>query len=175
VKLNKIDVACSMLDTSIELWFYEKDPISIHTLVCSSYQIIHDINKQVGWRDLLYDSLVIKDEYQKEMNKRLKESYNFFKHADKDKDDTIEFNPELSNTFIMFSCFGLKCLSIPTNNVREAFVSYYALMKPEILKIDAKDKMIKIIDKDKINSILEMKRSDYLEIFKAYNEKICFA
>lgn len=175
MKLNKIDVACSMLDTSIELWFYQKDPVSIHTLVCSSYQIIHDINKQIGWRDLLYDSLVIKDEYQKEINKMLKESYNYFKHADKDINQTIEFNPELSITYIMFSCFGLKCLSIPSNNVREAFVSYYALMKPEVLKIDAKEKIMSIVNKEKINSILEMKKSDDLEIFKSYNKNICFA
>ncbi len=57
-KITKFEAAKRQLDTAITLWFSEADTVSIHTLVCSAHQIIHDINQQKGHRDLLYDSLV---------------------------------------------------------------------------------------------------------------------
>lgn len=66
VTLEKLEVAWRQIDTAITLWFNDGDPVSIRTLACSAYQIVHDVNQKAGWRDLLYDSLVIKDEYRRE-------------------------------------------------------------------------------------------------------------
>jgi hypothetical protein len=54
--ISKINVACRQLDTAIELWFQESDPVSIHLLVCSSHQIIHDIIRHRGQREPLFNS-----------------------------------------------------------------------------------------------------------------------
>jgi len=96
------------IDTAITLWFNEGDPVSIHTLACSAYQIVHDINQKTGWRDLLYDSVVIKDEYRKKWVDTIKRPYNFLKHADKDASDSIEFDSSTNEVFIMFTCLGLE-------------------------------------------------------------------
>lgn len=38
--LSKIDVAKAQLETAIQLYFLEKDPISIHTLASASEEIL---------------------------------------------------------------------------------------------------------------------------------------
>ena len=64
LRISKIDAARRQLDCAIELWFFDKDEISIHTLAAAAYQIIHDLKVHKGIvRDLLYDSAMIKDEY----------------------------------------------------------------------------------------------------------------
>ena len=50
--INKLDAACQQLNTAISLWFSDGDAISVHTLACSAYQIVHDINRRQGGRDL---------------------------------------------------------------------------------------------------------------------------
>ena len=56
VQISKIESARRQLDCAIELWFLDKDEVSIHTLVAAAHQIIHDIKVQRGEkRDLLYD------------------------------------------------------------------------------------------------------------------------
>ena len=75
----KRDAADRQLDVAIKLWFNGEDPIAIHTLACSAYQIVHDLCPE---EELLYRSLVFKEEYRKKAISHLKSSYNFFKHAD---------------------------------------------------------------------------------------------
>ena len=66
IRISNLDSARRQLDCAIELWFAEKDIVSVHTLVAAAHQIIHDINRRRGGRDLIFDSLVIKDEYRSE-------------------------------------------------------------------------------------------------------------
>jgi len=53
------------------LFFEQRDPVSIHTLVGASLQILHDHIDDVGivWDENLFlhkDTIYIKDEYRKE-------------------------------------------------------------------------------------------------------------
>jgi hypothetical protein len=51
-KISKIEAACRQLNTAIKLWFADGDLVSIHTLACSAHQIVHDINRQKGGREM---------------------------------------------------------------------------------------------------------------------------
>jgi hypothetical protein len=64
--IDKLEAACRLLNTAIVLWFNNGDAVSIHTLACSAHHIVHDINYLKGGMDLLYDSLIFKDEYRRE-------------------------------------------------------------------------------------------------------------
>jgi hypothetical protein len=48
IKISKLDAARRQLDTAIELWFHDGDPISIHTLTSAAFEIIQDLNKKHG-------------------------------------------------------------------------------------------------------------------------------
>ena len=141
-RINKLDAACRQLNTAISLWFNDGDTVSIHSLACSAHQIVHDINQQRGNRDLIYDSLKIKDEYRREANRFLKHPYNFFKHADNDAYETVEFKPILTELFIMFTSLGLEILGRQPDPIRAAFNIYYGLRNPDLLTEKGKNNFI---------------------------------
>jgi hypothetical protein len=80
----------------------------VHALAYAAYEVVHAISKRrdPNRRDLLFDSALVKDEHRREFNATIKKHANFFKHADKDGDSVIEFNPALSEMFILFATLG---------------------------------------------------------------------
>jgi argininosuccinate synthase len=60
--VTKIEAARRQLNTAIELWFNDGDPVSIHTLASSAHQIIHDLNRRNKGPDLFLDTIFIKEE-----------------------------------------------------------------------------------------------------------------
>src|SRR6266478_5939088 len=75
LKLKKLDAAQRQLRTAITLWFHDGDPVAIHALAFAAYEVIHTVSKKRNpyRRDLLFDTLLIKDEYRKDFCIKLKE------------------------------------------------------------------------------------------------------
>lgn len=168
-RINKLDAACRQLNTAISLWFNDGDTVSVHTLTCSAHQIVHDINQQRSNRDLIserliYDSLKIKDEYRREANRLLKDPYNFFKHADKDASDTVEFKASLTEFFIMFTILGLEILGRQPDPIRKAFSIYYGLSNPHYLTTKGKSEWLERIPEDNRKQILKMPKCQFFEL-----------
>ena len=166
INVTKLKAAECQLDKAIELWFNDDDPISIHMLACSAYQIIHDINNRNGGRDLIYDSLVIKEKFRKEVNMKLKKEYNFFKHADRDWDDSIEFNTENTAFFILYSCIGLELLGVTHSLERRIFFHYYMIMHQGIASERYQEELDKIFNKLGSDEIYDIKKIDFFEFYK---------
>jgi hypothetical protein len=163
--IDKLDAACRQLNTAISLWFSDGDSVSIHTLACSAHQLVHDINQKIGGRDLLYDSLVIKDEYRREANKIFKKAYNFFKHANNDAYGTIEFKPCLTEFFIMFTSLGLEIIGRKPDPIRSAFNIYYGLRNPHLLTSKGKSEWLERISEDNRKQILSMKKQQFFDLY----------
>src|SRR5437764_9562250 len=98
LKLSKLDCVRRQLEMAIELYFMERDPVSIHTLAGAVYQLLIDINKHRGGRPLLVELESLKGMVvpgrEKEVMRLMTESENFFKHADRDPEGVIDFSPE---------------------------------------------------------------------------------
>ncbi|SRR6266508_744311 len=101
ITISKLDGALRQLETAITLWFHDGDPFSIQTLAASASQVLCDVNNHRKGQPLLLDPSLIKPEYQKEYHKALKACPNFLKHADKDPEASIAFNPTL-NMILLF-------------------------------------------------------------------------
>ncbi|WP_426357868.1 hypothetical protein ACPUVO_15640 [Pseudocolwellia sp. HL-MZ19] len=99
--LSKFDVAERQLLQAIRMFFNDEDPISIHTLAEAAAQVICDIGTDYGVKSNLRESDKIREDKKNEWRKILFKSRNFFKHADKDKNELHEFNTEL-NDFSLF-------------------------------------------------------------------------
>ena len=137
ITLTKMDAARRQLGTAIELWFNDGDPVSIHTLACASYEMIHVLSRHKGRKEgLLFDSLLVRDEYRAEMNRKAKEHANFFKHANKDADREVVFRPRLSDTFIVFSIIGLEACGLNKNAKESAFIWWLSLAMPNLCTED---------------------------------------
>lgn len=120
INITKVGAARSQLIEAINLFFEERDPVSIHTLVGAALQILNDhVDRDEVWKtDLIlhYNSIYIKDEFRKEWFNSINEARNFFKHADKDLKDgriSIEFETKL-NEFNIFE--SIRCLKIIEGN-----------------------------------------------------------
>lgn len=131
IRVSKLDAARRQLGCAIELWFADKDDVSIHTLAAAAYQIIHDINKKKGGQELYYDSIMIKDEYRSEFIALVKKDMNFFKHADQDPEGITEFIPMGSTMFMLFSVVGLQQLGESPNDVEGIFILWLAFHQPD--------------------------------------------
>ena len=162
--IDKLEAASRQLNTAISLWFNDGDAVGIHTLACSAHQIVHDINHRQGGRDLIYDSFVFKDEHRREINKKFKQHYNFFKHAEKDPCGTIEFDPSITEFFIIFTLMGLEILGREPDEVRRAFFIYYLLRNPDLLTEKAKVKL-DTMGRDGLQYALNMPKQQFFEFY----------
>ena len=148
INVSKMAAAKSQLLEAINLFFEERDPISIHTLTCAALQILHDHFDDVGqvWDHKLifhYDSIFVKDEYRKEHAEHVHEVRNFFKHADRDLKTgktSIEFNTENNAFYILEAARCLKIIE-GSNYVFHpefrVFIGWYGLKYPDHFKDDA--------------------------------------
>ena len=155
--------------------------MSIHTLVAAAYQIIHDIKMHKGIpRDLLYDSIMIKDEYRKRWMDTLKKSQNFFKHANRDPDPegSIEFSPFGNLVFILSGLTGLQLLGATSSPQAGALFRWLVLHQPNLIK---KDDVVKINQRIDISDLEDLKAIPKTEFFDHYinvslkNERIAGA
>ena len=167
LKISKIDAATRQLDTAIELWFTDGDAVSIHTLACAAYQVIHDINSARQGRDLLFDSLNIKDEYRKQYINRLKKPMNFFKHADSEPhpEATVDLNPEMTVLFIIFSALGIQLIGGKNSDRLDAFMVWVGIHQPDWLTPVGQQRFAKAIPVEDIPYIQSIPRSEFLHDF----------
>jgi hypothetical protein len=163
--IDKLQAAKGQLREAIRLWFNEGDPVAVHCLVCSAHQIIHDLNSKQRWRDLLYDSLVIKDEFRKEWIRLIKNPYNFLKHADRDPDGIVNLDTELTEFFIIFSLLGLELLGQQHDETEGAYIVYFAVNRPSLLTEKGKKKFLGHLSSEAVQQVNKLRKRDF---FRAY-------
>jgi hypothetical protein len=144
LKISKLDAARHQLRTAITLWFNDGDPIAIHALAFASYEILHAVSKKrnPSRRKLVFDSDLIPEELRKEVNIALKQSANFFKHADHDPEAIIEFNPGMSDCFIIFAISALQLCGESNGDEENAFLLWIHTHKPHLLTGAGEKKLI---------------------------------
>ena len=107
IKISKLDSAKRQLETLIRLYFQNGDPVSIHTLCSAAYTVIKDINEKRGGSPMLVLGILkvmVKPDKEREVRQLLKQAENFFKHADRDHDETLDFNPKQTDILILDAC-----------------------------------------------------------------------
>ena len=113
----------------------------------------------------MYDSLIIKDEYRKQAIHYLKQHYNFFKHAEKDPEKSIEFDPLVTEMFIMFTSLGLELLGRSPDEVRGAFNIYNSLRNPHFLTDKGKANFIDAVPEESREYALSMQKKQFFEVY----------
>jgi hypothetical protein len=91
--ITRKDAIERQLNTAIWLWFHEGEVVSIHTLACSALKIARDVGVKSGKKSLLIDVL---NQRNKAMGKAAMVPQDFFKHARKDPDAVLPFNPNMT-------------------------------------------------------------------------------
>ena len=165
--LTKLDVAKRQLRTALELWFADGDPVSIHALVYAAHEITHRLYRNAGGKDLLFDSSVVKDEYRSEFAKLLKEDANFFKHPDKDINETRQFNPLANDLFLIMTTTGIQRLG-EVGDVESAFMFWLYLHNPTWFPEDVAEERIPV---ERLNNMRKLNKQEFFQAFMAVMEE----
>jgi hypothetical protein len=107
ISVTKLDAAKRQLQTAVELYFNNGDPISVHTLTWAGYQVICDLNKKQGSVPLLVNDgflMIVEPKHRGELERRLRQAHTFFKHADHNPDAVMEFEPRQTEYILLDAC-----------------------------------------------------------------------
>lgn len=148
ITVTKTEAIHRQLDMAIRLWVDDEDPVSVHTLAYSAYQVAHDLNHGAKGPPLLLDMASISPEMRQKFVSIVKRDSNFFKHADgrrkgKSREpDEIEFNPEVNELLLLFAVQGLIQLGEKRTPNQVAFDAWLHFTKPQLF-MDAWGEKIK--------------------------------
>jgi hypothetical protein len=172
--IGKLDAARRQLHAAIKEWFCGGDPVVTHTLACAAYEIIHAISlhRNPNRRDLLFDTDNIKDEYRKEWKDHLRKPANFFKHADRDGDSVIEFDPRQSDGFIMFSILGLSLCRERSHPFENTWIVWAHIQNPKLLTEKGRKAFAENIPVESLNEARVMSRDQLFHAYCAASHRI---
>ena len=91
ITLKRRDALVRQLDTAIWLWFAQHDPISVHLIIMTVYQVLADLGKSTG------NGPVARDRIGK---LRFLTAYDWLRHASSDPDDYIDFPPRINDQIL---------------------------------------------------------------------------
>jgi hypothetical protein len=134
-KVSKLDAAKRQLETVIRLYFAEGDPVSIHTLTAAAYNILRDVTEQKGAEPMLIKGLLldhVKPEHHQAVIRKMNEAENFFKHADRDHEATLDFNPDMAELLILDACFQYSKLSGEEPPLLKIFRTWFTSIHPNM-------------------------------------------
>ena len=166
--ITKIEAAQRQLRTAITLWFNEGDEVSIHALAFAAYEVMHAISKRLNpyRRDLLFDTVLIKDEYRSEFNIQLKKTASFFKHANRETETEIEFNPELSELFIFYAVAGRELCGHPQSMEESTYLWWVQINMPSRLTEKGREFVADHVPSDVLDDLRSVPKSQFFQAFQ---------
>ena len=139
LKLTKHDAARLQLKTAIRLFFEERDPVSIHTLASADQEVFRDLLRARGIPSpSIKDTDRVKPEYKKLWLQAMNREQNFLKHADRDPDEILVFNPDIV-PYVLYDDAVMYAKLTGGRMIREgaAFGMWFMLKNPQFLKSES--------------------------------------
>jgi len=131
--LTKPQAATLQLNTAIQLFFEQRDPVSVRTLVGAASRVFADLveHRRPGksWRGDIATS--IPQLPPREVYRIIDKTQNFLKHADEDPDGVEDFAEEENEALIFVSCLECGELEEPKSYEMQAFEIWYMAAHPE--------------------------------------------
>jgi hypothetical protein len=159
ITVTKASVARSQLETAIQLWFDDGDPVSIHTLAVAAHDCYDALGKRVGkssrWRKLIAGE---------SRKAQIQAAYaqNFFKHGLKDLKKQARYMPFHGEILLFDSALCHEAIFQSATPLMKAFLVRFAMSFPEYVTVDIGE-LIKAETGLVIDDIAPLNRSDFLK------------
>jgi len=104
IKVKKFEAIQAQLDAAVELFFLSENLIATHTLAAAAYNALRDIAKKQKEEHPFLKRGFLETFPESERSRVigfLNGPENFFKHADKDHEDEVDFDAELTEILLM--------------------------------------------------------------------------
>lgn len=141
--ISKLDAAKRQLDTAINLYFKNADPVSIHTLTAAAHQILMDIANLERVKSFMKDAAlkIVRKGSKKEYLSIVTKAENFFKHAEKDPRALLKFNPEQTEYLLLDAVEMYMQLTKEFPEDMSIFRVWFLLKHPSIVSDETKNKL----------------------------------
>ena len=133
ITVTKVDAAERQLRVAIRLFFEDRDPVAVHTLASAAAQVTADLMKASGRTSIVRSAAIVREERRKEVRATMAAPEYFFKHADRDPAEAIEFNPETTEFFIYASLAELQVLAGKIPREGQVFQMWFLLKYDDML------------------------------------------
>jgi hypothetical protein len=140
MKLRKIDAAEANLKFAVRLFFARAHPVAVETLNAAASGVLRGLGEKHGIQSYLHDSDLIRDEHRGEWISILHKAQNFFKHADKDSEAELDYDPKMLQFLILETCHLYRYLAsekyLRYHQLKEAicFEVWFSCKYPEYLR-----------------------------------------
>lgn len=135
-RVSKLDAARRQLRTAIRLFFEDGDAVSIHTLNAAAEGLLRDLLAAGGRKSPLreVEEDWIKPEHWKDYLALTNAPRNFFKHADRNPNEVLEFRPEATAFSLLESMIMYRLLTGRMLREGHVFWAWFAVSHPDLLK-----------------------------------------
>ena len=163
ITLSKLEAGSRQLRTAITLWFDEGDPVSTHALAFAAYEIFHavSLHRNPYRRDLLFDTDWIKEEFRRDWINHIKREANFFKHGDRDPEESIEFNPDLTEFFILFASYARDLCGQLQSEEENLFCWWFQINRSDMLTDEGRKMISERAPVNVLKGIRQLSRSQF--------------
>lgn len=137
-KISKLDAARRQLEMAINLYFFDRDFVSVHTLAAASFRLLSDLLEH---HDVPYQSMnervleYVKAEFQEEFLRSVKQAENFFKHADRDPEEILTFDPRETEFLLWDAVVAHHALVGDTPPLLRAFHIWFIVQNPTLFRL----------------------------------------
>lgn len=170
IEISKLDTGRRQLETALELYFRWADPISIHTLAAASRNVLSNLYEHRGAEPTIFLTKilqeVVKPEHHKMLRQKFREPENFFKHADRDPDETFAFQPEVTQFWLLEAIEAYTTLTHEQVPIFKAFRAWWMIHHRELLSEAPADLLYALenlsdFEKDRVRFIKEFMGANY--------------
>jgi len=163
IRVTKPDAAGRQLCAAIRLFLADGDPVAIHTLASAAAQITADMMKARGMTSMVRSAALVREDRRREVLRTIAAPENFFKHADRDPDEAIEFNPETTEFFIFAALAELQALTGRLPREGQVFQMWFLLKHEGMLLENDQTRVIRqALDAVRRSGSLE--KSDFFQM-----------
>jgi hypothetical protein len=131
--IDKIDIARRQISEAVRLFFGDRDPVVIHTIIASAHQVLFDIGTTKGVKSAVKNTGALRSEELQRHLKTINYPFNFFKHADRDADGMINIGPlqRFTSDFIMDAIVMLQQIACDIPIEAKVFWSWFVSKYPQ--------------------------------------------
>ncbi len=148
MKINKFDAGIMQLREAIKLFFEQRDPIAIHTVAGAASLLLYNLSEHKDAENYVRGNPHIREDKKRQWISKINEAQNFFKHADKDPNAELDFNPKLTELLIFDACLSVESLTGSMFGEARIFAIWFAARHPDlVLEGSFKDYIKAAIDK----------------------------
>lgn len=138
--LSKTDVIRRQLNTGIRMFFFDWDPVALHTVVAAGHEVARNVAHSKGIRKSIKDSPLLSEEERKKFIDAVNYPQNFFKHADRDPNSRMAFRYRLIPLFILDAVMQYVAIGEELTYEMKIFLMWVQLKYPSLLRYEPVEK-----------------------------------